>query len=248
MHQLGLGRRLVRRGDAGELLDLAGARLLVEPLHVALLADLDRAVDEDLDEVARLHDRAHLIAVGAVRRDEGRQRHDAGVGEELRDLADAADVLGAVLGREAEILVEPVADVVAVEDVGADAALDGALLELDRDRRLAGAREPREPDGAALVAVQLLAVLARDRALVPDDVRRFLLSHEAQTFTDLTSGRQAIERTATGASPRVEARGRAARPESRPGRAAGSGSPRRRTRRLRRRGRRSAAPSAASAR
>jgi hypothetical protein len=30
---------------------------------------------------------------------------------------------------------------------------------------------------------------------VPDDVRRFLLSHEAQTFTDLTSGRQAIERS-----------------------------------------------------
>ena len=124
--------------------------------------------------------RAHLVAVGAVRRDEGRERDDAGVGEELRDLADAADVLGAVLGREAEVLVEAVADVVAVEDVGAHAALPEALLEVDRDGRFAGAGEAREPDGAGLVAVDLLAVVARDGALVPDDVGRFLFGHGAK--------------------------------------------------------------------
>src|SRR6266404_5652811 len=90
--ELGRERRLVRGGDAGELLDLAGARLLVEAFHVALLADLDRALDVHLDEISG-HEGAHLIAVGAVRRDEGGERDDAGVGEELRDLADAADVL-----------------------------------------------------------------------------------------------------------------------------------------------------------
>src|SRR6266481_4784994 len=68
--QLGRQRRLVRSGDAGELLDLAGARLLVEAFHVALLTDLDRTLDVHLDEVIA-HQRPDLIAVGAVRRDEG---------------------------------------------------------------------------------------------------------------------------------------------------------------------------------
>src|SRR5439155_13698889 len=71
--ELGLEGRLVGRRDAGELGDLRRARLLVEPLHVALLAHLERAVDQHLDEVAGLHDGAHLVAVGAVGRDEGGQ-------------------------------------------------------------------------------------------------------------------------------------------------------------------------------
>src|SRR5439155_18288801 len=69
--QLGREGRLVRRRDAGELRDLARPGLLVEPLHVALLADLERAVDVDLDEVARRHERAYLVTIGAVGRDEG---------------------------------------------------------------------------------------------------------------------------------------------------------------------------------
>ena len=36
--------------DAGESLDLAGPGLLVEALHVALLAFLQRSVDVDLEE------------------------------------------------------------------------------------------------------------------------------------------------------------------------------------------------------
>jgi hypothetical protein len=153
----------------------------------------------DLDEVAALHEGAHLIAVGAVRGDEGGDRHRAGVGEQLGDLADAADVLGAVLRGEAQVLVEPVADVVAVEDVGAHAALAEPLLEIDRDGRLARAGKARQPDRAALVAVQLLAVLARHRALVPDDVGRFLLRHGREVLADHPA-------RSKGAMPHVDAR------------------------------------------
>jgi hypothetical protein len=46
-------RRLVRVGDAGELLDDPGPRLGVEPLPVALLADLQRRGDVDLQESAQ---------------------------------------------------------------------------------------------------------------------------------------------------------------------------------------------------
>ena len=50
--ELGVLRLLVGVGDAGELLDLAGAGLRVEALDVARLAVLERGGDEDLDEAA----------------------------------------------------------------------------------------------------------------------------------------------------------------------------------------------------
>src|SRR5207247_226455 len=147
----GVERRLVRRRDASEFRNLSGTGLLVEPRQLALLADLQRTVDHHLDEVAGLHEGAHLVAVGAVGRDEGSQRDDAGVGEQLRHLADAADVLGPVGGREAEVLVEAVADVVTVEDEGVHTPFPQRLLERHRDGGLPRAGEPGEPDGRAAV-------------------------------------------------------------------------------------------------
>ena len=46
----------VVRIDAGEIPDLAGAGLPIEPLGIALLADLERRVDEDLDEFLLVHE------------------------------------------------------------------------------------------------------------------------------------------------------------------------------------------------
>ena len=43
-------------------------------------------------------ERADGVAVGAVRADERHQRDEPGVGHQAGDVADAADVLGAVLG------------------------------------------------------------------------------------------------------------------------------------------------------
>jgi hypothetical protein len=51
--------------DAGEVGDLAGERLAVQALHVALGQGFYRAAHEDLDEGRRL--RAHLVAHVAIR-------------------------------------------------------------------------------------------------------------------------------------------------------------------------------------
>jgi hypothetical protein len=71
-------------------LDLAGARLLVQALGVALLALLDAGVDEDLDEGQRRVvlgvQRARQVAVRGVGRDERRDRQRRRRGEEQRDL------------------------------------------------------------------------------------------------------------------------------------------------------------------
>ena len=82
----GILRRLVGIGDAGELLDDAGAGLGVEALAVAALADLERGRDVDLEEAAGGLD--HVAHLGAGR----------GVGGDRRADGDAA-VLGDLATR-----------------------------------------------------------------------------------------------------------------------------------------------------
>ena len=78
----------------------------------------------------------------------------AGIDHQLRDFGDAADILDAVGIGEAEIAVEAVADIVAVEQIG-DVALGMELL-LDEigDGRFAGARQSGEPQHGRLLAGQ----------------------------------------------------------------------------------------------
>lgn len=92
---LGVLGGLVRGADAGEVLDDAGAGLLVKALGVALLGHLDRDLDVDLDEGDGLVggagglggvEVARELAVCLEGRDEGCQGDGRGVGEELGDL------------------------------------------------------------------------------------------------------------------------------------------------------------------
>jgi len=111
-------RRVVCRGQggrrgAGQRYAEAGQRDRTErrdavdrhALHVARLGNVERRIDEDLNELARRQHRADHVALGAERRDERRQDDQPGVGNQLGDLADAADVLDPVGLGEAEILV-----------------------------------------------------------------------------------------------------------------------------------------------
>ena len=88
----------------------------------------------------------------------------------LRDLADAADVLDAIGVGEAEILVQPVAHVVAVEQEGMPVHARQFLLDQIGDRRFAGAREPGEPQHRGLLVLQLGMRFARDVERLPMDV------------------------------------------------------------------------------
>lgn len=174
---LGVQRLLIRCRDASELLDLASAGLLVKALGVALLSNLEGHVDEDLDEgdglVAVLVglgvQLARKVAVSAVGRDEGGDGDGGRVGEELGDLADAADVLVAVGLGEAQVLVEAEAHVVAVEAVGGEAQVQEVLLERGGHGGLAGGGEAGQPDCEAALAAQLVALAAREGRM-PGDV------------------------------------------------------------------------------
>ena len=163
------GRRsLVGVADAGELLDLAGERLRVEALDVAVGALLHRRVHEDLDERRRTPPpgRARRRPRLDVRGDGRHQGHDAGAGESARHPADAPDVGVAVLLGEAEALREVRPHHVAVEVLDErSAALQLGPHELG-DGRLSGAREPGEPQGEAGAIAHSGSVLLRGGAPV----------------------------------------------------------------------------------
>ena len=149
----GLDGLLVRVVDAGEALDLARERLLVETLHVAPRALVDRGLDEDLDERAVLLDhRARLLPRLLVGRDRGGDHGAALARQPGGDPADPLDVRVAVLLREAEALREVRAHGVAVQVLDDEAAAVELGPDQVGDRGLAGAREPGEPEREAAVA------------------------------------------------------------------------------------------------
>jgi len=69
--------------------------------------------------------------------------------EQLRDVADAADVGVAVLAREAEALGEVLAHLVAVERLDRDAVARELAAQGRGKRGLARPRQTREPEGEA---------------------------------------------------------------------------------------------------
>src|SRR5690606_25138968 len=90
---LGVLGLLVRIADAREVLDDARARLRVEALAIAPLANLERRRDVDLEEAAeRLDHLAHLPARRRIRRDRRADRDTAVLRDLARDEADAEDV------------------------------------------------------------------------------------------------------------------------------------------------------------
>ena len=147
---------------------LAGSGLHVQPLRVAPLALLDRRRHPHLDErqLRGSVDVAGVLATGSVGTDHRHERDDAGVGEQLGHVRDPADVLGPIVGREPEIGVQSVADVVAVEQVGRPAGRDERRLDGRRDGRLAGTREAGEPHRRAPARAGGTAHLSG----LPDDV------------------------------------------------------------------------------
>lgn len=74
----------------------------------------------------------------AERRNETGDAHQAGIRKQLGHLGDTADVLLAVFGREAQVLVQAVTDVVSVQGVRRDGVGYEVLLQRETDGGLPG--------------------------------------------------------------------------------------------------------------
>ena len=113
---------------------------------------------------------ADHLPLGAERRDESRDHDEPGVGHEPRDLADPADVLDAVGLGESQILVQTVANVVAVEQERVPIHAVQLLLDQIGDRRFTGAGEACEPEHRRLLTLEAGPRLAADIERLPVDV------------------------------------------------------------------------------
>ena len=141
-------RRLVRIGDAGEVLDFAAKRFCVQAFAVALDELVDRAADVDLDE-RRFMRATDFVADVAIRRDGGADRDDAVARQQSSDEADAANVRVAIFLGESQSFAQVRAHLIAVENLDASAARHEALADALRERRFPGAGQAGEPEREA---------------------------------------------------------------------------------------------------
>lgn len=75
------------------------------------------------------------------RRDKAGDANEPSVGEQFGHLSDTTDVFLAVFGREAQVLVQAVADVVSIQRVARDSMRHKVLLQGKTDGSLPGARQ-----------------------------------------------------------------------------------------------------------
>ena len=101
--------------DAGEFFDLTSQGFLVQTLHVAGDQGVKRAFDVHLDEVA--DPAAHLVTDGPVRRNGCSDRYCPIAGQQMGNVADAADVGVAVLSAESQSFTQVGTHLISVEDL-----------------------------------------------------------------------------------------------------------------------------------
>src|SRR6202140_5067629 len=116
-YDFGIGRRLIRIGDAGEFLYDAGASLGVQPFSIALLTNIDGRSRMHQNEAAERLDHLPHCFTSRLIRCNGRADCDAAVLRNLRgNVADAPDVNVAMLFREAKFAGQILAPQVAIQE------------------------------------------------------------------------------------------------------------------------------------
>lgn len=171
-HQVGAHGSLIRGVDTCHPGDLPGTRTGVQALGIAALAQLQWGVDEDFEEgqsgfAVKL---GRLCAIALVRAHEADDRDRARLGEQARNVSGTTNVLGARLLVEAKVAVEPVAQVVTVQQEGMTAFEHQPLLDRHRYGRLAGGGQAGQPDRRPGRAQRLPALVARDGRSLPNDI------------------------------------------------------------------------------
>src|SRR5438093_4047012 len=146
-HELRGQRLLVGIRDARELGNLPRQRPTIQPFGVAADALVERGLHVHLDE--RADALAYLVPDRAVGRDRSRDHRHAVPCEQLRYVADPADVDVAVLARESQTPGEILAHLVSVEHLDRDGTAAQLRAHRGGERRLARAGQTGEPQREA---------------------------------------------------------------------------------------------------
>src|SRR5215469_5897357 len=153
---LRIGRRFVRIGDSGELLNHAGACLGIQPLAIALFADFNRSRHVHQDESAIGIDQlSHVLAGGVIRRNRRTDCNSAVFGDLRGNIADPPDVDITMFFRESQLRRQVFAHQIAIEQRNRTSTHFQEFRQQHiGDGRLPRARESAEEDGHALFAAR----------------------------------------------------------------------------------------------
>lgn len=164
-------------------LDLASLGLLVQALGVTLFTFFNASIDKYLDKrKSRVMLRVKLaskVAISLVWRNERRDSNGRRRGEQkgnlisdgIAYLGNTTNVLLAVLGREAKVLVQAEANVVAIQTERRLLQVQQVLLERRGDRRLARSRKTSEPNRHTLLVQKRAPLIVSNVAGVESNVR-----------------------------------------------------------------------------
>jgi hypothetical protein len=124
-----------------KVLDFASASLLVQTLWVTRFAGFQAGLDQDLDEFTLWQQCPNQVAVSLVRRNEGGRNDRRSIGEQLGDFTNPANVFRAVFRSKTKILVQPHADVVAIQNESMNSPFVQQLIHCVRDGALSAAAQ-----------------------------------------------------------------------------------------------------------
>ena len=139
--------RFVGSIDPGEAGELSRPGLREQSFGVAVLAHVSGSVDEDL-EIAKPSGsmvRSHSLAVCTIRGDERDHSDHSGVGKQSGHLSHSTHVLGPIGRLEAQIGIQAVPEVVAVEQIGRSASFYESTLYLYCNRGLPRSGQTGQP-------------------------------------------------------------------------------------------------------
>jgi hypothetical protein len=149
---------------AGEVLDFATGSLGIESFDVTLFARLVAGLDIHLEEI-RIEETAGQITQVTARGDGGNEGDDPLGHEDFGGFRDAPDIFQAILIGEAEVGIEPGAEVVAIENGGETTLLVENPFRRVGEGGLAGTRESVEPNDDAMLAEKFFLILAAQEAV-----------------------------------------------------------------------------------
>src|SRR6185437_10459546 len=151
---------------------LARLGLAIQPLRIAFHANFERRIDVDFDEFALAHQFARHAPLRSEGRDKRNKHDQSGIYEQLCRLANPANVFHAIDVCEAEIAIEPVADIVAVEQIGVSAFGEERAFDQVRNGGFARSRKTGEPEHDGPLPLLAGARLLADVARLPMDIGR----------------------------------------------------------------------------
>jgi hypothetical protein len=115
--------------------------------------------------------RADQRTIFAIRAHKTRQNNHSCVRQNPADFPCAPHIFSAILGREPKVSVESMSKIVPINPIAEPPTADEQRFDTDCDGALSRARESRQPDRRSTLREKALAVPARDRATVPNDIR-----------------------------------------------------------------------------